>query len=135
MLGIWQRLPVVVRAILAGLTVSAAGIGPWMLFTTANARVVPAIPWAVVAMGVYLWLFWRYLNGEGWPLATAAATRSASEPRRSPPCRARLPRTATGPGCSPGCEVIALTGCRSPSQMRARPCAIQFFRIRSLRPP
>ena len=36
----------------------------------------PAVPWAVPPTAVYLWLFWRYIRGEGSPRSTAEARRT-----------------------------------------------------------
>jgi membrane protease YdiL (CAAX protease family) len=44
----------------------------------ANTKYGPALPWAVPIMAVYLWLFWRYVRGEGWPRSTAAARRASA---------------------------------------------------------
>lgn len=77
MISLWQRLPVVVRAVVAGVAVAAAGIVPWAMLATANQRVLLSVPWAVVPTALYLWLLWRYLNGEGWPSSSSAARRSS----------------------------------------------------------
>jgi membrane protease YdiL (CAAX protease family) len=75
MLSLWQRLPVIVRAVLAGLVVSAAGLLPWVFFVTWNQKLLVRVPWALVPTALYLWLFWRYLQGAGWPHSTVAARR------------------------------------------------------------
>lgn len=77
MLSHWQRLPVIVRAVLSGLAVTAAGVLPWALLATWNQRVLLSLPWAVLPMTLYLWLYWRYLGGSGWPRTTAAARRES----------------------------------------------------------
>jgi membrane protease YdiL (CAAX protease family) len=75
MLWLWQRLPVIVRAILAGVVVTAAGTLPWAFFVQANQLFWLRVPWAIVPTGLYLWIFWRYLKGEGWPSVTSQARR------------------------------------------------------------
>jgi membrane protease YdiL (CAAX protease family) len=77
MLSLWQRLPVVVRATLAGAFVAALGTIPWALLSLANQKYFVVLPWAVVVMAVYLVFLWRWLRGEGWPGATSAARRSS----------------------------------------------------------
>jgi membrane protease YdiL (CAAX protease family) len=72
----WVRLPVLVRAVLTGLAVATAGTLPWAMLVSANITHRSALPWAVPIMAVYLWLFWRYVRGEGWPRSTAAARRT-----------------------------------------------------------
>lgn len=64
----WQRIPVLVRAIVSGLFVMFAGVGVW-LFCLA---VIPA-PWSVIVMGGALWLYWKYFSGSWWPRSTAEA--------------------------------------------------------------
>jgi membrane protease YdiL (CAAX protease family) len=76
-LAAWRRLPVVVRAVVSGLAVAIAGTGPWALLVAANLRYWPSLPWAVPITAVYLWLFWRYIRGEGWPRATSGARRES----------------------------------------------------------
>ena len=77
-LRLWGRLPVLVQAVLTGLAVATAGTIPWAALVSANIKHQPALPWAVPIMAVYLWLFWRYVRGEGWPQSTAAARRASS---------------------------------------------------------
>ena len=82
LLGCIGRLPIIMRAVVAGLAVSAAGSIPWTgvaghaLLAGWNLRVFPSVPWAILPMTLYLWLFWRYLNGAGWPEATAELRRT-----------------------------------------------------------
>ena len=71
--GWWQRLPLVVRASSIGLLVAAAGEAPWVVLARINVRLSPSIPWAVVVMGVWLFVYWKYLAGAGWPQTTRAA--------------------------------------------------------------
>ncbi len=73
----WRGLPVIPRAILVGLLVSAGGNGPWALLVGANLKHPWAfpIPWSVLVMAVLLGLFWQWLRGRGWPRSTAEARR------------------------------------------------------------
>jgi membrane protease YdiL (CAAX protease family) len=77
MLPLWQRLPVIIRAVLTGLIVAAAGTTPWAILVKANQIHHPDIPWAVLPTVLYLWPFWRYVKGEWWPRSTAAARRTS----------------------------------------------------------
>jgi len=72
---LWGRVPVVVRALVVALVVAVAGNGPWLVLFLLNLRVMPSLPWSVPVMAAYLWFYWRYLNGWGWPRSTAAARR------------------------------------------------------------
>ena len=71
----WNSLPVVVRAIvLAELIMEVGGLLP-QIFLVANLKLSPRIPWLLPATALWLWLFWRYLDGAGWPRATATSRR------------------------------------------------------------
>lgn len=76
MLSLWLRLPVVLRAVLAGLVVGSAGNIPWGVLVSANSRYWSSVPWAVPPTALYLWFFWRYVQGAGWPRSTAEARRT-----------------------------------------------------------
>lgn len=40
-----------------------------------NLKFLPAIPWSLATSALWLWLFWRYLNGWGWPQSTSERRR------------------------------------------------------------
>ncbi len=72
---LWNRLPVLLRAIvLAELIADIGGLMP-DLFMVANLKFSPSIPWLLPATALWLWILWRYLNGEGWPRSTAESRR------------------------------------------------------------
>src|SRR5260370_33249639 len=72
---LWNRFPVVLRAIvLAELIADIGGLMP-DLFMVANLKLSPSIPWLLPATALWLWIFWRYLDGEGWPRSTAESRR------------------------------------------------------------
>lgn len=73
-MSVWKRLPVIVRAVIAGLLVSLFGSVPWSILLQANIK-APAFPWAALVMAVYLGLLWQYLRGQGWPKSTSEARR------------------------------------------------------------
>src|SRR5262245_14550089 len=74
---LWSRLPVVLRAIVAGLLVLTVGQIPFELMNSANLRRLPAIPWGAAGTAVWLWLYWRWLGGRGWPRSSSATRRTA----------------------------------------------------------
>lgn len=83
--NLWRRIPVAVRAVIVGCTVLSAGgiiTGPLVL---ANLRLWPQIPWSVPLLAVYLWLFWQYLQGRGWPRSTSGARRQGLRAYRLSP--------------------------------------------------
>lgn len=64
----WQRIPIVIRAIVSGLLVSTIGVMGWMVIVV----LIPS-PWFIVIMGGVLWLYWKYFSGSWWPKVTAEA--------------------------------------------------------------
>jgi membrane protease YdiL (CAAX protease family) len=62
-------------AVVIGIAVMLAGTLPRNALFAANLRYVPDMPWSVPLVAVYLWFFWRYLDGHGPPDETAAARR------------------------------------------------------------
>jgi len=65
-----------VRAVLTGFVVTAAGTLPWAALASLNLKYLPGIPWAVPPTALYLWFFWKYVRGEGWPRLTSAHRRN-----------------------------------------------------------
>jgi membrane protease YdiL (CAAX protease family) len=47
--------------------------GIWAGLLSANLNTSPRFPWAIVVMGLLLWLIWQYLNGKWWPRSTSVA--------------------------------------------------------------
>lgn len=66
----WQRIPILIRAIVSGALVQTIGVGAWLLCLA----VLPA-PWSAVVMGGILWLYWKYFSGSWWPRFTAESRR------------------------------------------------------------
>ena len=75
----------IVPAVVVGMLVLLAGTIPRNLLFAANLRYLTAVPWAVPLIAVYLWLFWRYLNGAGPPEATVEERRTSLRANRLPP--------------------------------------------------
>jgi membrane protease YdiL (CAAX protease family) len=86
-LTLWNRLPTIVQAILAGVLVAAVGETPWVLLVGANIKLSPSLPWAVAAMGLWLYFYGKYFSGAGWPQSTRATRsecfRSLAMPRQT----------------------------------------------------
>lgn len=68
----WQRLPVLVRAVITGLLVTIVGTVTWMLAYT----LIPA-PWSVAFQAIFLVLYVRYFSGHWWPRATAEVRKES----------------------------------------------------------
>ena len=67
----------VVLAVLVGMLVVAAGTIPRNLLFLANLHYYASVPWAVPVSAVFLWFFWRYLDGAGPPESTAQRRRAS----------------------------------------------------------
>lgn len=77
MLALWRRFPIVLRAILIGLTIALAGTLPWPILIGMIQKSPHSAPWEVPVMALYLAVYWRYLNGWGWPKSTSAFRRES----------------------------------------------------------
>src|ERR1017187_6375250 len=84
LVAVWLRIPVTARAVLTGLVVMLAGQFPWSILIVVNLKSPQSPPWAVPIMALYLILYWRYLNGWGWPHSTAQKRRDSFRPRGLP---------------------------------------------------
>jgi membrane protease YdiL (CAAX protease family) len=71
--AIWGRLPVILRAILTGLLVLLFGALIWSTMVGINLKLTSSVPWAAGTFAIFLWAYWRYLDGAGWPRNTAEA--------------------------------------------------------------
>jgi hypothetical protein len=60
------------------------GQGLWGALLVGNLKTGPAIPWAVPAMALILWLMWKYLGGSWWPRSTSQARRLCLRANRVP---------------------------------------------------
>lgn len=101
----WEKIPVVVRAVVVGLLVLVAGNFLPQGLIAANVG-SPAVPWSAAAIAVYLWLYWQYVNGRGWPRSTSAARRQGL---RAVPLPARLWRWSLTAGALGIAALTALT--------------------------
>jgi len=70
MISYWQRIPLLMRAIIVGLLVEGSGVYAWLVIYS----LLPA-PWSIIVMGGVLWLYWKYFSGGWWPKYTAETRR------------------------------------------------------------
>jgi len=68
-------MQVITKAIVSGIIIVFAGTIPRNLVFWANTQYLTAVPWAVPVVGLYLWFFFRYLNGWGDPQITSASRK------------------------------------------------------------
>lgn len=71
----WNRVPLIIRAVITGSLVFLVGTVVWSLVLGINLKVAPSIPWGAVVMMLFIWGYWRYLGGKGWPRSTAESRR------------------------------------------------------------
>jgi membrane protease YdiL (CAAX protease family) len=76
-LSMWNRAPVLLRALLAAAAVTGTATVAWGVLIQSNLRLSPRLPWAAVCMAVFLVFYWRFLKGWGWPQSTTAARRAS----------------------------------------------------------
>ena len=69
--------PTIVEAVLVGMFALIVGTVPRNVVFAANLRYFPHVPWSVLPLAVYLWLFWRYLGGWGPPSETSDKRRAS----------------------------------------------------------
>lgn len=81
---LWEKLPVIVRAILSGMVMAALGVVPWSLLASLNLRYANEVPWAIIPTALYLRLYWRFASG-----ALLSNANASQLPRLS---RTGLPR-------------------------------------------
>ena len=74
----------VFRSIGIGMLIVFVGTIPRNILYTANLRFGTAVPWAVVVTGIYIWFFWRYLQGWGPPPETSEFRRTNLRARALP---------------------------------------------------
>lgn len=73
MLSLWRRLPVLVRAVVSGLVLASVVTVPWGVLVSMNLQYWSMVPWAVPPVLLYLWVWWQYVSGRGWPASTSKA--------------------------------------------------------------
>jgi membrane protease YdiL (CAAX protease family) len=80
----WRWLPAILKGVvLVQLITTVAGLPPY-LFLLANLKLTPSVPWLLPATLGWLWLFWRYAAGRGWPQGTAESRRLLLRGNRLP---------------------------------------------------
>ena len=73
----WNRVPLLVRALVAAALVTGTATVIWGALIQANLRFSPKLPWATLIMAVFLLYYWKYLKGWGWPESTADKRRAS----------------------------------------------------------
>ncbi|PYQ48288.1 MAG: hypothetical protein DMF59_16470 [Acidobacteria bacterium] len=108
---LWQRLPVVVRAVILGSVVSGIGHQPPGVLFYANFQWWRAVPWSAPFVILWLWLFWQYFGGRWWPASTSQAR---AEDLAAPPLSPRMWRWSLIAGGLGMISIALLGGVLSP---------------------
>ena len=74
-----------VRAVFLGFVILVIGGGVSGALMVANLKLAPAFPLFFPATVLWLWLFWRYVRGDGWPRSTSAWRRDLLRARKLSP--------------------------------------------------
>jgi membrane protease YdiL (CAAX protease family) len=72
MSGAWEKVPVLIRAVVVGAVVAMVGVNLWSLSLLAL-----GYRWGLAAAAVLLVAFVFYCSGHGWPRSTQGARRAA----------------------------------------------------------
>ena len=68
---LWNKFPIVVRAIIIGVFVCEIGIVAWLV----TMAFIPAPLSFFIMIGVF-WLYWKFFSGKGRPHGTVEARKS-----------------------------------------------------------
>src|SRR5574341_553552 len=75
-ISVWQRLPVILRAVIGGFFAVTLATVPCSSLLRANFVLAPSVPWSAPLVAIYLWFYWHYLQGKGWPQSTTEFRRT-----------------------------------------------------------
>jgi len=80
--GLWHRLPVLVRSVVGGFFVFFVLQTGCTLLFLANIELSPSVPWMLPAGLLYLWVMFRFFDGQWGFRSTADARRQSLRARR-----------------------------------------------------
>jgi membrane protease YdiL (CAAX protease family) len=81
----WGSILAAVRAILLGMLILMVGGSLSGALMFVNLKMAPTLPLFLPATVLWLWLFWRYVSGDGWPQSTSASRRDLLRVRKLSP--------------------------------------------------
>lgn len=83
--GAWGSILAAIRAVLLGFLILV--IGGWLsgALMFANLKLAPTLPLFFPVTVLWLWLFWRYVRGDGWPRSTSDGRRDLLRARMLSP--------------------------------------------------
>lgn len=68
---VWNQCLFILKTVLLAFLAALGGSIPWSILVVVNTKIDPSFPWSVPVMVCYLWFYWKYLRGRGWPRSTA----------------------------------------------------------------
>jgi membrane protein implicated in regulation of membrane protease activity len=74
--GSGESILTAVGAVLLGFVVLMLGGSVSGALMFANLKLAPTLPLFLPATVLWLWLFWRYVRGDGWPRSTSDRRRT-----------------------------------------------------------
>jgi membrane protease YdiL (CAAX protease family) len=108
--SLWSKTPVALRAAIVAFAILMIGQIPQGIFLWIGLRTTPAVPWFLFATAAWLWVFWSYLGGRGWPASTAATRALNLRGRRLSPSLWAWSLIAGGFGMACVLGIALLTG-------------------------
>ena len=78
LLRVWGQIPVLIRAVVGGYILVQFGSLVTVLPVLGNLKFHPEIPWALPAVILICWGYWKYFSGQGWPVGSKDARRRMS---------------------------------------------------------
>lgn len=60
----WNKLPSIIRGIIIGMLIQVIGVMPLFFLIQKNIEILPSFPWAVLAGGFLLLVFWKFFTGK-----------------------------------------------------------------------
>ena len=84
-MGAGRSILATIGAVLLGFVVLMIGGSVSGVLMVANLKLAPALPVFFPATLLWLWIFWRYVRGDGWPRSTSDRRRSLLRVRELSP--------------------------------------------------
>jgi membrane protease YdiL (CAAX protease family) len=128
-LRLWRRLPALLRALLLGVLILNLGQLPAFAVLWINLQIAPQLPLFLPIGLLWLAIFWRYLDGAGWPASTRDSRRRLLRSAPLSPAAWRSALIAGGFGMLAVLSLALLTGQLAdlPAAARAAPFDLSSF--------
>ncbi|MFC1785203.1 lysostaphin resistance A-like protein [Candidatus Neomarinimicrobiota bacterium] len=84
-INLWNKIPAIIRAFIVGMLIQVVGVMPIFFLVSKNLAVQPNVPWALLIGLLYVWIFWGFLSGKGWPFSNSIRRKELSRTKRMIP--------------------------------------------------